>query len=123
MTNETFLVIGSVTDPYRVREVGDIDLVVPECTDDRAYTTPFTLEPYERLAEATGKPIDLKFTTNSSDLNLTGLYEPGGRWQFIWLFCGNHWFSNLHVMTFDEVVGAVRRSAARATQRRDDAAA
>ena len=47
MTN-IFLVIGSVADPHRAREAGDIDLVVPEFTDDRMYTSAVDLEPYEK---------------------------------------------------------------------------
>ena len=48
MTN-IFLVIGSVADPHRAREAGDIDLVVPEFTDDRMYTSAVDLSPTRRL--------------------------------------------------------------------------
>jgi hypothetical protein len=103
-----FLVIGSVTNPHRVGDVGDLDLVVPEFTDNRVYTAAVSLEPYEKLAEATGKPIDLKFSTRPSELNLLGWYEPGGRWQFSWTFCGKDWFTHMKSMTFGEIVDAVR---------------
>jgi hypothetical protein len=67
-----FLVIGSVTNPHRVGDVGD------------------------------------KFSTRPSELNLLGWYEPGGRWQFSWTFCGKDWFTHMKSMTFGEIVDAVR---------------
>jgi hypothetical protein len=109
MTAFDFLVFGSVTDSSRAYDVGDIDLVVPEFTDE--YTERrVSLEPYEKLAEATGKPIDLFFTTYS-DFNVTGWYEPaGGRWQFRQAFCGKNFFSPLEPMTFQQIVDEVART-------------
>jgi hypothetical protein len=77
---EPFLVFGSVVEGPR-KDVDDIDLVVPEFTDDRLYSAQVCLERYERLAEATGKPIDLFFTTYPEDFNLAAVYVPGQHWQ------------------------------------------
>jgi predicted nucleotidyltransferase len=74
--DERFLVFGSVAEGPR-KDVGDIDLVVPEFADDRMYGAQVCLERYERLAEATGKPIDLFFTAYPEDFNLAAVYTPG----------------------------------------------
>jgi hypothetical protein len=111
MTDSEFLAIGSITDSYRAHDVGDIDLVVPEFTDNRIYTAAVSLEAYEKLAEATGKPIDLKLSPHASDLNLTGGYNPeDGRWYFFHCFCGSHWFSAIKPMTFQQIVDEVART-------------
>jgi hypothetical protein len=104
MTPHTYLVFGSV---LKRPEPKDIDLVVPEFTDDRMYGAEIELEPYERLANATGKPIDLFFTTQTSAFNLAGWYQPGGPWKFRQAFCGEGFFDLVTTMTFEQVVEAV----------------
>jgi hypothetical protein len=106
-----FLALGSVTNSSRAYDVGDIDLIVPEFTDDRMYTHRVDLEIYEKLAEATGKPIDLFFTTHDDGFfNLAGWYRPGGRWQFRMAFCGCDFFLSLKPMTFQQIVDEVART-------------
>jgi hypothetical protein len=90
-------------------EPNDIDLVVPEFTDERMYSAEVGLETYERLGSATGKPIDLFFTTDPSTFNLAGWYEHG-RWRFRQAFCGKGFFDGLTPMTFEQIVAAARPS-------------
>jgi hypothetical protein len=104
--NAEFLVFGSVAYLFRNYTPNDIDLVVPEFTDDTAGS--FELERYEKLANATGKPIDLFFTTYNGDFNVAGWYESGGRWQFRYAFCGKYFFDGLTPMTFEKVVEAAK---------------
>ena len=74
--DDQFLVFGSVVEGPR-KNPDDIDLVVPEFTDNRMYSAKVCLDRYERLAEATGKPIDLFFTAYPEDFNLAAVYTPG----------------------------------------------
>jgi hypothetical protein len=110
--NAEFLVFGSVANPWRSHTPNDIDLVVPEFNDkDLFYSATVTLGQYERLAYATGKPIDLFFSPYNDDFNLAGWYEPGGQWQFRQAFCGKYFFHSLTLMTFEEVVEAAAKAA------------
>jgi hypothetical protein len=71
----------------------DIDMMVPEFLDDRMYVSAVTLEPYECIARAWDKPIDLKFTSHPEDFNVMGWFDPKvGRWQFSMAFCGKYFF-------------------------------
>ena len=104
--DEPFLVFGSVAEGPR-KNVGDIDLVVPEFTDDRMYSAQVCLKRYERLAEATGKPIDLFFTTYPEDFNLAAVYAPGQGWRFRQAFCGKGFFDAVRPMAFAQIVSEV----------------
>jgi hypothetical protein len=104
-----FLVFGSVAYLFRNHTPNDIDLVVPEFDDkDLFYSATVTLGKYERLANATGKPIDLFFSAYNDNFNLAGWYAPGGQWQFRQAFCGKYFFDGLIPMTFKEVVAAAK---------------
>ena len=86
-----------------------VQLVVPEFDDEHFfYTATVTLERYEQLAHATGKPIDLFFGTRNDDFNLAGWYEPGGVWRFSQAFCGRGFFLGLKPMSFEQIVEALR---------------
>jgi predicted nucleotidyltransferase len=97
-----FLVYGSVTEPRRAWDVGDIDLIVV-CDDP----TTIDLEIYEKLAEATGKPIDLVFETGDENFKTLGWYEPGKRWIFRRVFCVDDVLSEAKPMTFQQIVDNV----------------
>jgi hypothetical protein len=80
--DEEFLVFGSVADPNRSGDVGDIDLVLPLFNDDRRFDIMANLGAYEKLAAATGKPIDLFLTTWPNAINIVGWFDPKlGRWE------------------------------------------
>jgi hypothetical protein len=104
--HEQFLVFGSVVEGSR-KDPDDIDLVVPEFTDKRMYSARVCLERYERLAAATGKPIDLFFTTYPEDYNLAAVYAPRYRWRFRQAFCGKGFFNAVRPMTFQQIVNEV----------------
>jgi hypothetical protein len=71
----------------------DIDMIVPEFTDERMYEAPVSLEPYEQIAHHQGKPIDLFFTAYESQFNLAGWFDPkNGKWLFRMAFCGRDFF-------------------------------
>jgi hypothetical protein len=101
-----FLVFGSVAHPRGGYTPKDIDLVVPEFTEDKPAS--IELERYEQLAHTTGKSVDLFLTAYSDNFNVAGWYEPGGRWQFRQAFCGKYFFDGLIPMTFEEVVEAAK---------------
>jgi hypothetical protein len=118
--DKEFLVFGSVVLTTPTRPPNDIDLVIPEFVEvedtpdgqpGRFYTATIDLERYEKLAAATGKPIDLFFSRFESDFNLAGWYEPGGRWKFRQAFCGKWFFEGLVPMTFEQIVDAVLAAA------------
>jgi hypothetical protein len=71
--DEEFLVFGSVTDPDRGGDVGDIDLVLPHFNDNgRRLDIMANLGIYEELAAATGKPLDLFMTKWQDAINIIG---------------------------------------------------
>ena len=86
-----FCVIGSIADPDRSGDVGDLDLVVP-ILDGGESDNYVDLGVYEKLAQVTRKPIDLFMTQWPDQFNVAGCYDPAegpsrhGRWPVYSLF-------------------------------------
>jgi len=81
------IVFGSfLRDPVAAN---DVDMVVPEFTDERMYKSVVTLERYENIARALGKPVDLFFSRDEG-FNLAGWFDPKiGQWEFrMWTYPG-----------------------------------
>jgi len=85
------IVFGSfLRDPVAAN---DVDMVVPEFTDERMYKSVVTLERYENIARALGKPVDLFFSRDEG-FNLAGWFDPKiGQWEFRMAFCGRGFFA------------------------------
>jgi hypothetical protein len=78
MTRDCLIAFGSVL--MKGHAAHDIDLVLPEFNDDDHISEEaVSLDRYEALAHATGKPIDLFFTAEPSRFNVAGYYDPADR--------------------------------------------
>lgn len=105
-------VFGSVTNPNRGGDVGDIDLILPEFYDARDDDILACLGVYEELSAATGKLIELFVVTWADALGIAAWYHPSiGRWNFRRVFTGEDFFRNRRVMTFRQLVDEVARTA------------
>jgi hypothetical protein len=113
-----FLVFGSLVNPSRT-SVKDIDLVVPEFMDARRIWVSYVaLDVYERLATATGVPVELWLTPSNHRLfstpegsltvHVIGQYRSGGPWRMRMSPFREFSFDGLVSMTFAEICAAVR---------------
>jgi len=105
-----FLLFGGASSEKDWAEVSEIDLVVAEFDGAGFYDAAVTLDVYEKLAAATGKPVDLFFSMIDEGFTIAGWYDPKvRRWEFRNAFCGKGFFDGLKAATFRELVS---RSAA-----------
>jgi hypothetical protein len=79
----------------------------PADYDCEANYPPVFLADYERIAQATGKPIDLFLSPCPGGFSFAGWYNPkeqGRGWIFEYRFTSKWWFESLKPMTADELI-------------------
>jgi hypothetical protein len=110
----TFYLIGSL--PWRRREAGDIDLVSPWNFDEPSYyEVAEHLRPYEALARAAQKSIDLFLDHRPLDLGLGAYFDLElGEWALFHRFTGQEYLDlpwPPPAYTFDEIVALAHQPA------------
>jgi hypothetical protein len=104
----SFLVFGSLLSDQPA--IKDIDLFVPEFTDERRFVSFVDLGPYERLSRAAGAPVEVFFgILRPNEPVMIGWYRPPRPWRMCWSVFERVYFPHgLQRMTFAEIVALTK---------------